>query len=144
MITCATYSFGESSRAFVIDSLASAFSFRAPCAPARASQARGLWGYFATSCWPRASWPARSLSKPFRVIWIWSRSASDAPAEIELPQAFEKVCPRLRRGGRDGMVDHRARDGIERGPRALRRGAGRPADGREHERQGRTRGRVAD
>src|SRR5438132_6618891 len=80
MITCATYSLGESSRAFAIDSLASAFSFRAPWAPARASQARGLWGYFATSCWPRASWPARSLSKPFRVIWIWSRSASDAPA----------------------------------------------------------------
>src|SRR6266480_4818266 len=42
MITCATYSFGESSRAFVIASLASAFSFRAPCAPARASQERGL------------------------------------------------------------------------------------------------------
>src|SRR5438067_6228149 len=80
MITCATYSFGESSRAFAIDSLASTFSFKAPWAPARASQARGLWGYFATSCWPRASWPARSLSKPFRVIWIWSRSASDAPA----------------------------------------------------------------
>src|SRR5205823_9991432 len=95
MITCATYSFGESSRAFAIDSLASTFSFKAPWAPARASQARGLWGYFATSCWPRASWPARSLSKPFRVIWIWSRSASDARSEehtSELQSLAYLVC----------------------------------------------------
>ena len=68
----------------------------------------------------------------------------DEPRQIELPLTAEKMVPGDARGCRDRMLDHRARDGIERGAAVLRRGAAVPAPGREYRRQGRTHARVPE
>src|SRR5690242_10477502 len=79
-VECTTYKRGASCNAFASEARASSLRLSPICEPASASQLRGLSGYFATSCWPSASCTVRSLSNPLRVIWIWSRSASEAGA----------------------------------------------------------------
>ena len=68
----------------------------------------------------------------------------DEPAEIELPLTPKEMVPGEARGCGDRVLHHRARDGIERGPGVLRRGAAVPAPGRESHCQGRTHARVPE
>ena len=68
----------------------------------------------------------------------------DEPAEIELALAFEVLVPCRRRGRGNRMLDQVACDGIQGGSPVLCGYACVPGAAREHDRQRRTRGRVAD